>query len=177
MHQQTHEGLYRAVLACLIGGACGIAGAAGVPLETDKLRLLACDMPAMSPAGGKAAVEWFNGSAQALPGDRGQRLAGPVKLGEACMKNVTLSGSFGVVFVQGEICNDRLDDFTATLAGAGVRLEKTSDQKMPEMVLSMQGEERHFMVTRGMPDLRTGKVMPGSTPYAFTCIAKVGGHQ
>ncbi|KQQ96975.1 hypothetical protein ASF77_03115 [Massilia sp. Leaf139] len=158
-------------------GTCMMAGAAEAPPDTDKLRLLACDMPAMSPAGGKAATEWFNVAAQALPGDGGLRLAGPVELGKACMKNVTMSGGFGVVFVQGEICNTRLDDFTDTLAGAGVRLEKASDARMPEMMLSMEGEERHYMVTRGMPDMRTGKVTPASTPYAFTCIAKVGGHQ
>lgn len=176
MLQQTHEGLCRAVLACVLGTACAIAGAAEVPLDTEKLRLLACDMPAMSPAG-KAATEWFNGAAQALPDDGGLRLAGPVELGKACMKNVTMSGSFGVVFVQGEICNARLDDFIGALAGAGVRLEQASEARMPEMVLSMEGEERHYMVTRGMPDMRTGKVTPASTPYAFTCIAKVGGHQ
>lgn len=160
------------MLACVLAGACGIAAAAP---DDDKLRLLSCDMP--GAAGRKAAVDWFNATAQTLERDAGHRIAGPIRLGKACLQDVTLAGGFGVVMVQGDICNTRLEDFTDALAAAGTALGTEGEAGRPEVVLGMRGANRSYQVTRGRMDPRSGKIQPGPTPYAFTCMAAEGGPQ
>lgn len=145
-------------------------------LDQEKLRLLSCDTSAAGP-GRQRAVQWLNQSAQALPGDAGQRLAGPIRLGKACLAKVTVGGSFGVMTIQGEICNASLDEFTDALAAAGIRLGRDVGAKMPGTVLAGTSGEGQYLVTRGMIDIRTGKTVPTSAPYAFTCMAKAGGAQ
>jgi hypothetical protein len=144
----------------------------------DKLRLLSCDRSGAAGAARTEAVAWLNASSETLPGDAGQRLAGPVRLGKACLQNVTVSGSFGVMVIQGEICNTGLDEFTDALAAAGTRLgQDFAGKKMPGTVLGMADKGRRYMVTDGMIDIRSGRAVPTSTPYAFTCSAVAGGPQ
>jgi len=170
-------------LLTLITCAAPILSAAAQPpvssaptLDQDKLRLLSCDTSA-GGAGRQRAVQWLNGTAETLPRDAGQRLAGPVRLGKACLANVTVAGGFGVTMIQGEICNDSLGEFTEALAAAGTPLGKDVDTKMPGAVLAMASGQRRYMVTKGMIDMRTGKTIPTSAPYAFTCTAQAGGAQ
>lgn len=162
-------------MACTLPAAAQPADAA---LDANKLRLLSCDRSGAAGAARTEAVAWLNASAAALPADAGQRLAGPVRLGKACLQNVTVSGSFGVMVIQGEICNAGLDEFTDALAAAGTRLgTDMAGKKMPGTVLGMADKARQYMVTRGMIDMRSGSVVPTSTPYAFTCTAAAGGAQ
>lgn len=169
-------------MACTLPAAAQPAGSASrhhdLALDTGKLRLLSCDRSGAAGAAHAEALAWLNQSMATLPGDAGQRLAGPVRLGKACLQNVTVSGSFGVMVIQGEICNTGLDEFTDALAAAGTRLgEDFAGKKMPGTVLGMAGKGRQYMVTRGMIDMRSGKVVPTSTPYAFTCTEVAGGPQ
>ena len=162
--------------ACVLPAAAQPPVSAAATLDQEKLRLLSCDTSAAG-AGRQRAVQWLNQSAQALPGDAGQRLAGPIRLGKACLAKVTIGGSFGVMMIQGEICNASLDEFTDALAAAGIRLGKDVGAKMPGAVLAGTSGEGQYLVTRGMIDMRTGKTVPTSAPYAFTCMAKAGGAQ
>jgi len=176
MRHRNHPWTVHSLLACALAAACNMAAASP---DQDKLRLLSCDMP--SAAGRKAAVDWFNATAQTLERDAGHRIAGPVTLGKACLQNVSVAGSFGVVMVEGDICNSRLEDFTDALAAAGTALGDASamdaDARMPEAVLAMRSASRGYQITRGRMDLKTSKVGPGATPYAFACMAAEGGPQ
>ena len=162
------------MMACLLAGPCSIAAASP---DEDKLRLLSCEMPSAVPAAHKEAVDWFNHTAETLARDEGQRIAGPVMLGKACLRNVTVAGGFGVAMIQGDICNERLDDFTAALAGVGIALDKNPDARMPAAVLGKVGKEMQYLVTQGRMDPVTGKIVAGATPYSFTCMAAFGGPQ
>jgi len=166
--------LSRPLLACLLIGPCSIAAASP---DEDKLRLLSCEMPSTAPAAHKDAVDWFNRTAKQLARDQGHRIAGPVTLGKACLSNITVSGGFGVAMIEGDICNKRLEDFSAALAGAGIALDKDPDAGMPGVVLGKVGKEMQYLVTEGRMDLRTGKMVTGATPYSFTCMAAFGGPQ
>ena len=178
MKMTIHERLRRPLLACAVAAAsaaaCGTAGAAS--LDEEKLRLLSCD-PGTSDAQRQRATQWLMQSAQALPRDAGQRLAGPVQLGKACLANVTVAAAFGAIVVQGEICNDSLDEFTDALGAVGIRLDPDVAPKMPGTVLGRTSGEDRYAITRGMLDMRTGKTVPASTPYAFMCTARLGGPQ
>ena len=171
-HGPAPRRLCQSLLACMLAGACGMAAASP---DDDKLRLLSCDMP--SAAGRKEAVDWFNATAQILERDAGHRIAGPIRLGKACLQDVTVAGGFGLVMVQGDICNTRLEDFTDALAAAGTPLGTEAEASRPEVVLGMQSANRGYQVSRGRMDPRTGKFQPGATPYAFTCMAAEGGPQ
>ena len=172
MRPRMHHVIARPLLACVLAATCGMAAASP---DQERLRLLSCDLP--SATGGKAAIDWFNATAEALSQDRGHRIAGPITLGKACLQNVDIAGAFGVVMVEGDICNARLDDFTEALAAAGTTLGKDVEEGQPEMVLGMRGADRGYLVTRGRFDSRTGKMGPGTTPYSFSCMAAQGGPQ
>jgi hypothetical protein len=168
--------LMRRLLISLACMACTLP--ADAALDANKLRLLSCDRSGAAGAARTEALAWLNASSETLPGDAGQRLVGPVRLGGACLQNVTVAGSFGVIVIQGEICNADLDEFTDALAAAGTRLDKdVAGKKMPGTVLGMADKERRYMVTRGMIDMRSGSVVPTSMAYAFTCTAAAGGAQ
>jgi hypothetical protein len=162
-------------LACTLPVAVMAAPAAvAMSLDEAKLRVLSCDVSApSSPESGKA-VDWLNRSARKTPREGGQRLAGPIELGKACLKNVTLSAGPGAVVIQGEICNARLEDFTDALAAAGTRLRKDVETKMPGVVLGEVTEERQYLITEGMIDMETGQAVPISGRYAFACGASEG---
>lgn len=166
--------LSRSLLACLLAGPCSIAAASP---DDARLRFLSCDMPNPAPEAYKEAVDWFNQTAEVLARDEGQRIAGPVTLGKACLRNVTVAGGFGVAMIGGDICNKRLDDFTTALAGAGIALDKDPDAGIPGVVLGKVGKEMQYLVTEGRMDPMTGKVAPGATRYSFTCMAAFGGPQ
>lgn len=164
-----------ACMACTLSAATLAADAA---LDANKLRLLSCDRSGAAGAARTEALAWLNASSETLPADAGQRLAGPVRLGNACLQNVTVAGSFGVIVIQGEICNADQDEFTDALAAAGTRLDKdVAGKEMPGTMLGMADKERRYMVTRGMIDIRSGSVVPTSMPYAFTCTEAAGGAQ
>jgi len=130
--------LSRSLLVCLLAGPCSIAAASP---DDAKLRFLSCDMPNPAPKAYKEAVDWFNATAEPLARDQSQRIAGPVTLGKACLRNVTVAGGFGVAMIEGDICNERLEDFSAALAGAGIALDKDPDAGMPGVVLGRKGKE------------------------------------
>lgn len=162
------------LLACMLAGTCAMAVASP---DEDRLRLLSCDMPNAAPAAHKGAVDWFNQTAEPLARDQGHRIAGPVTLGKACLKNVTVAGGFGVAMIQGDICNARLEDFSAALADAGIALDKDPDAAMPGVVLGKVAKEMRYLVTEGRMDPMTGKVAAGATRYSFICMAAFGGPQ
>jgi len=166
--------LSRPLLACLLVGPCSMAAASP---DEDKLRLLSCEMPSTAPAAHKDAVDWFNRTAKQLARDQGHRIAGPVTLGKACLSNITAAGGFGAVMIEGDICNERLEDFGAALAGAGIALDKDPNAGMPGVVLGRKGKELQYLVTEGRMDPTTGKVAPGATRYSFICTAAFGGPQ
>jgi len=112
--------------------------------DEDKLRLLSCEMPSTAPAAHEDVADWFNRTAEPLARDQGQRIAGPVTLGQACLSNVTVAGGFGVAMIEGDICNERLGDFSAALAGAGIPLDKDPDAGMPGVVLGRKGKEMQY---------------------------------
>lgn len=173
--------LLRTLLTGVATTMCSTAIAAA-SLDTEKLRLLSCDPPQAAStfsaptAEQEKATAWLNALAVVLPQDGGLLVAGPVKLGKACMKNITISGGFGVMMIQGEICNARLDDFTDTLAAAGTVLEKNTDEEHPEIVVAKKNAKWAYYITRGLVDLSTGKPVPvpKSAPYAFMCSASGG---
>lgn len=178
MRPRIHHVIARPLLACVLAAGCGVATATP---DDDKLRLLSCDTPNAERAARKAALDWFNVTAETLARDAGQRIAGPVTLGKACLRNVTVAGGFGAMMVHGDICNTRLEDFTEALAAAGTTLDEasatTGPKALPGAVLGKMDMTRRYLVTKGRVDLRTGKVEPGTTPYAFTCTAVQGGPQ
>lgn len=153
------------------------AAPAHASLDEEKLRLLSCEGAGASQADRGKASDWLNKTAQVLPKDQGLRLDGPVTLGRACLTNLRIMGSFGVMVIQGEICNTRLDDFTDALASAGIRLGKDVETKMPGVVLGRKGKEGQYLLTRGLVDIQTGRAIPTTSPYAFTCTASGGGPQ
>jgi hypothetical protein len=164
-----------ACLACTLAAAVPAAGAAAAtPLDEAKLRVLSCDLSAPRSLESGKAVDWLNRSAQKTAREGGQRLAGPIELGKACLKNVTLSAGPGAVMIQGEICNARLEDFTDALAAAGTRLRKDVETKMPGVVLGDVTENRQYLITEGMTDMLTGQAVPISGRYAFACGASEG---
>ncbi|QNA89484.1 hypothetical protein G4G28_15235 [Massilia sp. Dwa41.01b] len=104
-------------------------------------------------------------------------MSGPVTLGKACLKNVSMMGGFGAMVIQGEICNARLEEFTDALAAAGIRLGKDVKTRMPGVVLGRAGADGQYLITKGLIDVRNGKAIPTTTPYAFTCSLASGGPQ
>lgn len=172
--QPPRPWLSRSLLACMLAGLCSMAAASP---DEDKLRLLSCEMPSTAPAAHKVAVDWFNRTAEPLARDQGHRIAGPVTLGKACLSNITAAGGFGVVMIEGDICNERLEDFSAALAGAGIALDKDPDSGMPGVVLGKVDKEMQYVVMEGRMDPKTGKVAPGATRYSFICTAAFGGPQ
>jgi len=172
--QPARSWLSRSLLACLLAGPCSIAAASP---DDARLRFLSCDMPNPAPEAYKEVIDWFNATAEPLARDQGQRIAGPVTLGKACLRNVTVAGGFGVAMIEGDICNERLEDFSAALAGAGIPVDKDPDAGMPGVVLGRKGKELQYLVTEGRMDPMTGKVAPGATRYSFICMAAFGGPQ
>lgn len=167
-----------ALIAYIGGAALHAAPAAQVDqVDQDKLALLSCVTRADSTSGAMAIDKWLNESSTELPNYAGQHFSGPLKLGKACLQNVTATGSFGVLMVQGEICNERLSDFTDALSAIGVVLGKVTHEKLPEAVLSGALDKGQYVITKGMIDLRTGKVVPTSTEYAFMCSLAGSGPQ
>ena len=79
--------------------------------------------------------------------------------------------------IQGDICNARLEDFSAALAGAGIALDKEPRADMPGVVLGKVGKEMQYLVTEGRMDPTSGKIAPGATRFSFTCMAAFGGPQ
>ena len=166
--------IFRPLLAAILAAACNMVAASP---DEDKLRLLSCATPNEARDAHKQAVDWFNRTAATLGRDAGQRIAGPVTLGKACLQNIVIAGGFGAVMIQGDICNARLEDFTDTLATAGIVLDKDPDPRIPATVVGTVGKDGRYLVTEGRMDPRTGKVSPGATPYSFTCMAAFGGPQ
>lgn len=167
MRGPTRAWLARPLLAGALVAAGGSAVAAS--LDEEKLRVLSCDMTEPVRPERHKAVAWLNQSAEKLPRDAGQRLAGPIQLGKACLRNVTVTAGPGALMIQGEICSASLDDFTDALAAAGIRLGKDVAARMPGAVLGMAGEKQQYMITKGMIDMQTGNLVPTSSPYAFMC--------
>ena len=131
----------------MLAGLCSVAAASP---DQDKLRLLFCEMSSTASAAHKDAVDWFNRTAEPLARGQGHRIAGPVTLGKACLRNVT---------------------------AAGIALYKDPDVGRPEVVLGKLGKDMRYLVTEGRMDEMTGKVAPGATRYSFTCMAAYGGPQ
>lgn len=169
MHQRTPTLVIQGLLLCALALA-GTAGAASV--DEDKFRLLSCVTDKVTPK----ALEWFNQVAQTQAED-GKALAGPLKLGKACLKNVSVNAGFGALVVQGEICNGSLDEFTGALAGVGISVGKFTDSKIPGVVLGRGDERSSYLVTDRLIDMKTGKTLPLSGKYAFTCFVNEGGAQ
>jgi hypothetical protein len=164
-----------ALAACLAGGALQAASAA--PRDESKLALLSC-VPKTDPVSGMVdAAEWLNQTGTELPNYAGMHIAGPIDLGKACLKNVTVSGSFGAMLIQGEICNQRLDEFTNALGAIGIVVGKSTSAQAPDVVLSGAINKGQYMITKGMTDMATGKTIPTTSTYAFMCGAAVGGPQ
>jgi hypothetical protein len=113
-------------------------------------------------------TEWKQ-SGTPLPNDAGMRLPGPLEFGKACLKNVTVTGSFGVMLIQGEICNDRLGDFTDALTAIGIPVDKATPQQAPGAVLRSMSDKRQYVIRRGMIDMHTGKALATTSEYAFIC--------
>jgi len=165
MHHRFTEGLLACVLAC-----AGAAHAAS--LDEEKLRMLSCEKGAAS-AKVAAWLAQFNAGGQ----DDGLSIPGPLMLGKACLRHVSVTGSFGVQVVQGEICNARLDEFTDALAAAGTRLGKQIARKAPGFVLGMEEGDRSYVIADRLVDMKTGKPVPMDGKYAFTCTVSEGGPQ
>ena len=167
MHHRTPARLIKCALVC----ALALAGAAsGAAPDQDKFRLLSCDT-----ASAKAG-DWLNQSAPANAEDA-QIIAGPVTLGKACVKNVSVVASFGVLMVQGQICNARLEEFTDALAAIGTTLNKDVKDKAPGVVMGKEEGRRAYFITDRLVDMKTGKPVPMDGKYAFICTVSEGGPQ
>lgn len=164
-----------ALAACLAGGVLQAASAA--PRDESKLALLSCAPKTDPTSGAVEANEWLDQTGTVLPHDAGMHIAGPIQLGKACLKNVTVSGSFGAMLIQGEICNRRLDEFTDALRAIGVVVGKSASAQAPNVVLSGAIDMGQYMITKGMIDMATGKPLPTTSAYAFMCGVAGGGPQ
>lgn len=171
MRVRTYQWLGLAALACVAASS-----AAAAPLDDAKLRLLSCDMASATRADQEQAVAWLNQFAGAEP-ENGIAVPGTLQLGQACLRNVSVTGSYGVQVIQGEICNSRLEEFTDALAALGSKLGKDVDGKLPGIVLGKVSAGRQYFITKGRFDMRTGKAVAMAGPYAFTCTAGTGGAQ
>lgn len=113
---------------------CTQAGAAS--LDTEKLRLLSCVVPTPSKAtpDQRAAMRWLYSAGNTTDG-MSFNVAGPVRLGKACLRHVKVS--LGASWqVEGEVCN-ALDEFSAALGDAGVKLAEDGAG-------SLQAREKDF---------------------------------
>lgn len=171
MRVRTQLWMALACLACVAGNP-----AMAAPLDDAKLRLLSCDIDSAARADQEKAVAWLNQFAGSEP-ENGIAVPGPLQLGQACLRNVRVTGSYGVQLIQGEICNGRLEEFTGALAAIGIKLGKDVDGKVPGIVLGKVGAGRQYFITKGMLDMRTGKAVPMAGPNAFICTAGTGGAQ
>jgi hypothetical protein len=120
--------------------------------------------------------DWLN---QSPPGnvDGEKIIAGPVPLGKACVKNVSVVASFGVLMVQGQICNARLEEFTDALAAIGTTLNKDVKGKAPGVVMGKEEGKRAYFITDRLIDMKTRKPVPMDGNYAFICTVSEGGPQ
>ena len=173
---QTGWKRWAVVLVAYIGGSAHQLASAG-SLDDAKLALLSCLPEAGAASGAQEAANWLTRSADVLPNDAGLHLAGPLTLGKACLKNVTVTGSFGVMMAQGEICNERLRDFTDALSRIGIVVGKITSQQGPEAVAGSVTDKGRYMITKGMIDMTSGKTLPTSAAYAFMCGVAGGGPQ
>ena len=164
-----------ALLAPICASATHLASAAS--LDEDKLALLSCAPTANAAHGAQDAATWLNQSGTPLPNDAGMHLAGPLEFGKACLKNVTVTGSFGVILIQGEICSERLADFTDALTAIGIPVGKVTPQQAPGAELGSMSDKRQYVIRRGLIDMRTGKTVPTASEYAFMCSLAGSGPQ
>jgi hypothetical protein len=171
--QTEWKRLVVAIVAHVGVSAMHLASAASP--DEDKLALLSCAPSANASLGKRDAVNWLNQSGTPLPNDAGMHLSGPLEFGKACLKNVTVTGSFGVMLIQGEICSERLGDFTDALAAIGIPVGKVTPQQAPGAELGSMSDKRQYVIGRGMIDMRTGKTLPTTSEYAFLCSLAVSG--
>lgn len=170
MHHRTPILLIKSLLVC----ALALAGAAsGAAPDESKLRMLSCDKGA---AQSQAMVDWLDPFTSAKQDD-GYVIPGPLKLANACLKNVHLIGAFGVMMVQGEVCNAKLDEFTGALAAIGTKLGKQMPKKTPGFVMGMEEGDRSYVISDRMTDLATGEPVPMAGKYAFICTVRESGPQ
>ena len=134
----------------------------------ERLRLLSCDAAGTSPAAQARASAWLK-QFEAPGNDNGFRIAGPLLLGKACLRNVTVTAAFGVQIVEGEICNGRLEEFTTALAAVGITLDKEAPDNARGAVLSKETTTRKYQISKG-------KIEP-ATAYTFGCSLTEGGAQ
>lgn len=138
-------------------------------LDQEKLKLLSCAMPKSAPAESKQAHDWLK---QVVKQSETRALAGPIRLGQACLANVKATASFGMVMVSGEICNPRTEDFSAALLAVGVKLEAKAVPGEPDALLTARKGDYAFTVLNGPMDAQTMAVKRGAKPLSFLCMNK-----
>lgn len=146
------------------------------PVDAAKLKLLSClhnDPPSSAK---RAALDWMNKLPSSVR-DGPAEIAGPLWLHGACMKNVTVVAAFGAFFVQGEICNKKLSDFTAPLSAMGLMLQKDVVVMERKALLGAASKDYEYSIMKGRMDLATGKITQGAHEFSFFCSLKGSGPQ
>lgn len=116
----AYQGAARALLLC-IAGTTLFTQAWGASLDTEKLRLLSCVVPAPSTATAdqRAAMRWLYAAGNTTDG-MSFNVAGPLKLGKTCLRNLKVN--LGAAWkAEGEVCNP-IEEFSSALGEAGIVL-------------------------------------------------------
>lgn len=158
------------VLSALVFAAC----AASVPahamaLDKARLELLSCILvaPAAAQPEHRSAMLWLYATAN--PANITDfHIAGSVKLGKACLGNVRVTAT-DAWKVEGDICNERIEDFVAALAEVGISLSHADAADAPTGRLSARSNGYAYDVAIKSP------AAAGGPRASFTCVNTVPG--
>jgi hypothetical protein len=157
------------VLAVCAASLQAHAQAKSVASDKARLELLSCILvaPATAQPDHRAAMRWLYATAN--PANITDfYIAGSVKLGKACLSNIRVTAS-DAWKVEGDICNERMEDFAAALAEVGISLGHADSADAPTGRLSARGNGYEYHVAMHSPPAAPA----GMTRASFTCVGTV----
>lgn len=166
MHLTPWRAALHAVISVIYAAFSGPATATSLDME--KLKLLSCVLvaPAEAQPNQRAAMRWIYAVSKstdlihfAIPG--------PVAIGKACLKNVSIV--LGKEWrVDGDICSERIEEFSAILGDIGVKLEQDAAEGDTAKSLIAHGFNFRYQVARKTADTPASLIT-----YTFNCMSKV----
>ena len=136
-------------------------------LETEKLRLLSCAPKGADTPARREALAWRD-ALLASP-DRGAAvLAGPLQLGAACLKNVSLDQAGAGA--AGELCNAKPAVFAEALQEAGIVLAGGKAAQEKQALLFKEDDEMIYLLVEGVFGPMFS-VTSEPNRYSFFCVA------
>jgi hypothetical protein len=115
--------------------------------------------------------------AQAKTTDDGAfSLPGPFAVGSVCIRNINVSGSFGVLFVSGEVCGADMEALKQFVLARNSDLKPVEDAKIPGLLASYQTPKRSIVFFRGSPAFQPTPD-PTSSRISYFCTFAASGPQ